>query len=542
MTINKPITVTTHVARDFLQNAAYFNTLPKVLWEYVSNSLDNAKEGPPVNVAIEVLNTQISVADDGSGMSREDLRAFFQMHGENRQRVRGKRVRGRFGTGKCAAFGIANRLLIDTTQNGFRNVVELRRSDIEGARSGQPFPVRETVINEVTTQIDGTLIKIGELNIKRLDLEGSISYIQHHLSRYRGRARVVINGHECIFEEPQAQETVLVSAPPQIAQHLGDITLAIKVSPIPLETENNGVDILSHGIWHQTTLAGLENKEMAQYLFGEVDVPILEDKEWPIPAFDNTRNNTLNIQNPVVVILFAWISQELDKVRRKLVDAERTRRQSEEAKKLQKEASKIAEILNEDFLKLEMDFDFAKQVTARQGKVKLSSSGDQTEPLPGAGQQPTSWQETGAPHSDGIKHGDRSTLGSTPRVGGADIEPGAQPGAPRSVIDNAPRQRKGLFAIEYRSETTDGYRSRYENTTHTIIINLDHPQIAGALKAGGGMIESRSFREISYEVALVEYAIAIQYEKMDQELDPYTTLLEVRETVNRVAKRFAVVL
>src|SRR3990172_6157923 len=102
------ITVSTHVARDFLQNAAYFSTLPKVLWEYVSNSLDNAIEGQAVNVAVEILAAAITVADDGVGMSRRDLQTFFQMHGVNLQRLRGKRVRGRFGTGKSAAFGIAN--------------------------------------------------------------------------------------------------------------------------------------------------------------------------------------------------------------------------------------------------------------------------------------------------------------------------------------------------------------------------------------------------------------------------------------------------
>jgi hypothetical protein len=41
----KKLTVTSHVSRDFLQNAVYFNTLPKVVWEYVSNSLDNGKDG-----------------------------------------------------------------------------------------------------------------------------------------------------------------------------------------------------------------------------------------------------------------------------------------------------------------------------------------------------------------------------------------------------------------------------------------------------------------------------------------------------------------
>jgi len=219
------ITVSTHVARDFLQNAAYFSTLPKVVWEYVSNSIDNAKESQPVNVAVEILGSFVRVADDATGMSRKDLQNFFQMHGENRQRLRGKRVRGRFGTGKCAAFGIANDFRIDTTQNGKRNVVELHRQDIEAAKSGEPFPVRDLVADEVTNQSDGTLVEIRDLNIKHPDIEATISYVERHLSRYRQRARVTINGQECKFEEPQASEVFTFTPPLAVSKHIGNVTL-----------------------------------------------------------------------------------------------------------------------------------------------------------------------------------------------------------------------------------------------------------------------------------------------------------------------------
>ena len=539
------ITVSTHVARDFLQNAAYFSTVPKVVWEYVSNSLDNAKEGQPANVVVDIASTVIQIADDASGMSRKDLQNFFQMHGENIQRKRGKRVRGRFGTGKCAAFGIANCFRIDATKDGMRNVVELHRRDIEAAKSGEPFPVRDVVVDELTDQSDGTIVEIRDFNVKHLDIEGTIIYIERHLSRYRQRARVVINGQECQFEEPQASEQFTFSPPPEVAKHIGDVTLLVKISPVPLEAENNGVDILSHGIWHETTLAGLQNKEMAQYLFGEVDVPILEDKEWPIPAFDNTRNNALNVQNPVVAVLFGWIAQELEKVRQKLVEAERARRQSEEAKKLEKEASRIAEVLNEDFEKLQMEFEFARRVSSRQGKVKISEIvGSQIELLPGEGREPTAWQVAGNPHGKGTRGEGPSGPGDTPRPG-PDLIPGSQPGSPKSPIDGPQKRRRGLFSIEYRNETAGRYRSRYDRESRTIIINLDHPQIVGAYQSSGKNTESRQFREISYEVAIVEYAQAIPFEKIDQAGDQYQAseaLFDVRDTINRLARRIAEIL
>jgi hypothetical protein len=134
MSTEQPIKVTSHVARDFLQNAAYFNTMPKLVWEYVANSLDAANEGVQAIIAVELTSNYVTVSDNGRGMSRKELNNFFQMHAENVQRKHGKRVRGRFGTGKCAAFGLANCLRIDTVQAGSKNSVELCRQDIEQAR------------------------------------------------------------------------------------------------------------------------------------------------------------------------------------------------------------------------------------------------------------------------------------------------------------------------------------------------------------------------------------------------------------------------
>ena len=542
MTNNSPITVSSHVSRDFLQNAAYFSTLPKVLWEYISNSLDNASDNRPVNVAVEIQPDRIVVTDDAAGMSRPDLQSFFQMHGENRQRLRGKRVRGRFGTGKCAAFGIANLLRIDTVRNGKRNVVELHRDDIQSARTGEPFPVKDCIVNSPTDLNNGTRVEVEDLNTKNLDLDSAIAYVEHHLSRYRQRAHVTIQGHECRFQKPAAAQSFAFSPPAPLAQHIGPVVLTVNISPSPLDSDSNGVDIFSHGIWHETTLAGVDRREMSQFLFGEVDVPILEDGDWPIPPFDNTRNGALNVNNPVVAMLYGWIQQSLDDVRQRLVEAEKARRDSEEAKMLQKEAARIAEILNEDFKQLQVEIEFAKQVSTRQGSQITSerkSLGDV--PLPGEGDLESELQEAGNPHGNGKRGSNNAGEGEEPRPGPSLI-PGSAQGSPRATDEGTRKRRSGLFAIDYRNETPEGHRSRYDRDTRTIVINLDHPQMAGAFATSGRNTEARHFREVSYEVAIVEYAQAIPYEKLRPEGDYYRTaeaLYDVRETINRVSRRIA---
>ena len=525
MPTQRSIEVTSHVARDFLQNAAYFNTMPKVVWEYVANSLDAAKNDITVIIAIEITSHEVRISDNSRGMSRKELSKFFQMHGENVLRKQGRKVRGRFGTGKCAAFGLANSLRIDTIQAGSRNIVELHRKDIERAQNGEPFSVQDIEVNQPTHEDDGTIVIIRELNIKRSNVDKVISYLERHLSRYRTRARVTVNGHVCKFKEPPFIKQFKRFPPTEIAKHIGNVSLNVKVSPVPLDDDTRGIDILSHGIWHETTLAGTERKESANHIFGQIDVPILEDGEWPIPAFDNTRNNTLNRQNPVVVVLLGWLSKELEKIRSDFVRQVREERQSEIRAKLLKEAEKISEILNQDFAQQEVELELTQRVSKRSGDRSVKEILDSEGKLwSDNGDEQTSEEQTGAAHKNRI---------STARHRN-------EQGERKRRAARGKKLRKAVFSIEFEHFTAEQNRSRYDGDTKTIFINLDHPQIANAFETGGNTTSSRQFREICYEVAAVEYAIALPYEKLEKDelYHAEDALFDVRDTIDRVTKSF----
>jgi hypothetical protein len=474
--------------------------MSKVVWEYVANSLDAVKDDSLTIVAVETTSHEVNISDNSRGMSRKELSSFFQMHGENILRKQGKRVRGRFGTGKCAAFGLANSLQIDTTQKGLRNVVELHRKDIEKARSGKPFSVREIEENQPTDGNDGTTVVIRELNIKRPDVDKVISYVERHLSRYRTRAHVTVNGHVCRFKEPPFVAQFERFPPTEVAKHIGDVSLNVKVSPVPLDDDTRGIDILSHGIWHETTLEGIERKEIANQIFGQIDVPKLEDDKSPIPAFDNTRNNTLNRQNPIVVTLLGWLSEELEEIRSDLVRQAREKRQSEIEAKLAKEAKNISDILNRDFEQQEMELEMTRRVK---------------------------------------RSGSRSVPGNTQRTKPTAPQ-GNRPGTKKNTSGRDEKRVKAMFTIEFERITAEQNRSRYASDTKTIFINLDHPQIASAFETGGNTTDSRQFREVCYEAAAVEYAIALPYEKLekDEHYPAEDALFDVRETIDRVTKSF----
>ena len=89
----------------------------------MSNGLDYVDRGtsPIVKVRLDSKRHRISIEDNGRGMDGLGLKHFFVMHGENLDRKAGRPGRGRFGTGKSAAFGIGDVLRITTIRDGKRS-------------------------------------------------------------------------------------------------------------------------------------------------------------------------------------------------------------------------------------------------------------------------------------------------------------------------------------------------------------------------------------------------------------------------------------
>src|SRR2546426_5150539 len=146
--LEREIYARSDVARDIIQNADYFTSAGKAVNEYVWNSIDYRKPSSRVEVHVRKKRGKIGVrkrrvvkfngitieeTKNGGGMSRDDLKRFFTMHGETLARKEGRVVRGRFGTGKSAAFGIGKTLIVDTIKDGHRNVVKL---DIAALKPG----------------------------------------------------------------------------------------------------------------------------------------------------------------------------------------------------------------------------------------------------------------------------------------------------------------------------------------------------------------------------------------------------------------------
>lgn len=537
----RAVSVVSDSARDLLQAAAFFTNEKLVAWEYISNGLQYVDPGtsPRVDVVVDTRQKRMLITDNGRGMTLAGLRNFFVMHGENVDRKEGRAGRGRFGTGKSAAFGIADSLRITTVCDGKRSVVELTRADIEASREGdepvESVPVRTLTAEEATDEPNGTTIEITGIKLPKLDPQAIVSLVERHLAAWPNKdAIVVVNGHVCEYSEPPIRFERSFRPSAEEQAEIGDVELVVKVAKAPLDEELRGIGVFANGVWHETTLAGLERKEYADYLFGEIDVPSL-DEEHELPAFDASRRQQLNRENPVVRRLIPFIGRSLEDVRAELATEAKTQKESEQAKRLAREAEKIENIINEDFQtwRSRVSKVLAKARAGADAGAKTEGGGTDPDELILGGDVP-------AVVVDGsdIGHGNGHGGGGEPPTAGPLLEPksdGAPLGAPTGGTGERKRSRGG-FSVEFANLGANDYRAKYVAERRGIYINLDHDQVKTAL--GDREISDPVFRRLAYEVALTEYAFALAAE-LDQRQwfsDTGDALFEIRDTIDRVAK------
>lgn len=544
MTAKPGINVTSHIARDLLASASAFKTDAAAVWEYVVNSLQYVDPGtaPVINVRISDKNKVVEISDNGRGMDVAELRHYFTMHGENIDRLSGQSGRGKFGTGKSAAFGIGNSLVVDTVKDGARNVVKLTRDAIIGS-DGSEIPVEQIVVGQSTDEVNGTRVIISEIFLTKVRSSSVIEYIERNLQAFRGASpKVAVNSHPCEYRDPEIVKSYEFSPSPRQQEMLGSATLKLRVAREPLDESFLGVAITSGlGNLVARESCAIERKPHGQSIFGEIDIPAIESADSPIEPFDSSRSLKLNPSHPVAAVLIGFLGSKLEFVRKEIAERERAAQDNERARRLKNEADKIAEVLNQDFSRMKERLSAVQGGSSRSGSV-ASLHGSNAD----GGVEMTDWaagfQELGdvpdqnssadQGRGEGSESPDIATQGELNPLGNSSVDPVGGRGK------NA-RRPSGGFAVVYRPLGEASDRSKYESGTLTIIINLDHAVVMTALDSSG--VEDPKFRRLSYEIAFSEYSIGLGYEliKQDPAMPPDDVLYEVRASLNRVSSMAA---
>jgi hypothetical protein len=533
------ISVTSHVARDLLSSSAMFKTVPSAIWEYVVNSLQYVQPGVAarVNVRVESSSGKISISDNGVGMNSQDLQRFFQMHGQNLERLRGRAGRGKFGTGKSAAFGIGRTLDVDTVRSGVRNKVKLELSDIESS-GGEHIPVEWVTQDQKTEESDGTVISISNIFARRMAVGPIIEYIERNLQAFRASTpEVAVNRHICVFKEPDSLAEHVFEPSKIQAEILGSVKLVVRVAKAPLDESLMGISVTSgHGNMVGRMTAGIERKEHGSRLWGEIDIPAIETYPTPIEPFDSSRSLSLNVEHPVVAVLATFVGSKLETIRKEIENKEKGARQTERNRRLQREADRIAEILNDDFRRIKSRLDEINSAARNSGSlsstVAAADSGDEEPSIWVEGlEEPGNVPDPPSHANDG--DGKLRDTPNLPKSGVPDVR-GKQSVDPAGG-DGSKRRPQGGFRVVYRDLGENSDRSIYDSGTLTIQINTANPTVTAALGSGG--IDDPAFKRLSYEIAFSEYAIGLGYEllKQDPGMPGDEVLFDVRDSLNRVS-------
>jgi len=538
VTIDSDLSVRSHVGRDLQQSAQLFNTDRKVVWEYVVNSLQyvDPHVAPLVLVTMKRDARSITIRDNGTGMDWEGLANYFVMHGENVERRAGRGGRGFFGTGKAAAFGIADVLRVSAVRDGLRNTVELTRDAIEGEGAEHGVPI-ETLERDVPTEEpNGTTVAIERIRLAKLDAAGVIETIERNLAFWRRDASVFVNNHECEYTEPSVEQVWRFSPEGPLAEALGDVELVVKKSFAPLDEAQRGIAILANGVVHEVTLGTSANKDMSPYIFGSIDVPALDtDTSTPAP-FTMDRAGALNKSNRLVQRLFAFVDPRIAEVRDLLVADAKERRRSETMKRLQTHAGQIADLINDDFR------DFKNRLARARAKARGTGDaygdggpGEDADDLVFGGDLPSTRTPIESAPAGGEPTGDGEPTQPNIAEQRDSEDNEGQPGGGAKK----PRKTAGGFKVEFEHEGPESRRTKYLSEQRTIFVNLDHPQLAAA--RGDGDEEAPEFMRLAHEVAFSEYAVALAQELADSDYysEVQEALYEIRERVDQMARRSA---
>jgi hypothetical protein len=213
------------------------------------------------------------------------------------------------------------------------------------------------------------------------------------------------------------------------------------------------------------------------------------------PAFDMSRSMKLNRRNEVVAEIVRFVGVNLEAIREDLERQDRERRQSEEQKRLQRQGSKIADLINEHFKgwRAKLRNTMAK---AGIGKDLLLAKerndaaeigvifGDE---LPGVFVGPS------------VHEGDWPGPGPTPRPPKVKLDENSD----NKIVKNAPGVTKktasGGFNVAFEKIGANEKRAKYDKQTRTIIVNLD---IAVELKNSPGQspVDDPNFVRMAYEI------------------------------------------
>lgn len=186
---NKELKVTFDAATIDHLGVKLYSTIPPMLAELVSNAWDADAHVVKIHFN-ESVPKSITVQDDGTGMTFDELNEKFLKIGRNRRVECGsdkttlsRPVLGKKGLGKLSMFGIGKKITISTIKDGLKNSFIMDYDELKRIENKELYKPQIIECDKETKESNGTTVRIEELARKSgFDLK---TYRQGLLSRFR---------------------------------------------------------------------------------------------------------------------------------------------------------------------------------------------------------------------------------------------------------------------------------------------------------------------------------------------------------------------
>lgn len=285
-----------------------YTSLPAVVSEYVANAWDAWATEVEITIPTEKMspNYEITVEDNGEGMTKQEVNEEFLVVGRDRRQDEGKdfvekeglnrKVMGRKGIGKLAGFGIAELVRIRTVKDGEFVEFELNYGEMQRkAKQGDDTTTtyQPEIIDEGdTNKQSGTTVTLAKLDYSQRPRE---KYVRQRISRRFSVVgddfEVTVNGEEVRGDERNLKsrcefKTTYNETP---VDDGGEYTVSGWIGTLPNPTPDNvegGVAVMARGKTVQKPITfgvaegGTRGQMALQYLVGEIRADFLdEDKD-----------------------------------------------------------------------------------------------------------------------------------------------------------------------------------------------------------------------------------------------------------------------
>lgn len=321
---------------------AMYNTVQKAIAELCANAYD----ADATVVDITYAEDEIVIADNGEGMTPEDLEGKYLRIGRDRRSAKnstgettsqGRPIIGNKGIGKLAGFGIAQKMTIETWKKGKRTTLLLDRDAIDSVSNLESFDISPKIETLPPRTKSGSKVRLtqfleGVTEIEDTELR---SYLARHLPS-QGNWKIVVNGVECSPEAIPGQRVSINDKIPGFGKVTGFYVIAdskrdlhagfaIRIRDrIVQEASLFGLNQQTHGFFNLTRIVGELNPDFIDPVENSTIPHQTRRNKFVI----NTSRSGFNPEDPAVQILEQYAREKLESIANGLAARRSTERKN----------------------------------------------------------------------------------------------------------------------------------------------------------------------------------------------------------------------